>query len=424
MTNNKYIKIEQSTHLQGSVSLHGAKNATLTILASLILVEGVSRLHNVPHSDDVMYMIYLLQSLGAKATFIDEHTLEVDTSTITTYSIDPLIMKKMRASILVMGPLLARFGRANVALPGGCVIGTRPINYHLEAFAKMGVAIEFQGDFLYARTSQLKATTIIMDYPSVGATENVVMAAVLTPGITRIVNAALEPEVLDLIALLKKMGARISCYPTATIEVEGVRHLSPVEHRIMYDRLEAGSLILAAAITGGEIYLVDAPAYAMEILIMKLEQMGHSLTVGEQGVGLHIKATSTPQAVSFKTGPYPGFPTDLQAPMMAAQCLAQGISKIEETVFENRFLHIHELQKMGAKIKVENHHIIVEGVGELQGTQVEATDIRASCALVVAGLAAKGTTMMTGVHHWKRGYDKLDQSLRNLGARVEIVDPE
>lgn len=421
---NKYIKIEQSAHLQGSASLHGAKNATLTILASLILTEGISRLYNVPHSDDVIYMVYLLQSLGAKTTFTDEHTLEVDTSTITNYSIDPHIMKKMRASILVMGPLLARFGRANIALPGGCVIGTRPINYHLESFVKMGVAIEFQGDFLYATTSRLKATTIIMDYPSVGATENIMMAAVRTLGITRIVNAALEPEVLDLIAILKKMGARIIIYPAATIEIEGVSHVTPVEHHIMYDRLEAGSLIIAAAITGGEISLVDAPAYAMEMLIMKLEQMGHSLTVGENGVGLHIKATSTPRAVSFKTGPYPSFPTDLQAPMMAAQCLAQGISKIEETVFENRFSHIHELQKMGAIIKVENNHIIVQGVKELHGAQVVATDIRASCALVVAGLAAKGTTIVTGVHHWKRGYDKLDQALRHLGADVQLIDHE
>lgn len=421
---NKYIKIEQSAHLQGNASLHGAKNATLTILASLILTEGISRLYNVPHSDDVIYMVHLLQSLGAKTTFVDEHTLEVDTSTITNYSIDPLIMKKMRASILVMGPLLARFGRANIALPGGCVIGTRPINYHLESFVKMGVAIEFQGDFLYATTLRLKATTIIMDYPSVGATENIMMAAVLTIGITRIVNAALEPEVLDLVAILKKMGARIVIYPAATIEIEGVPHLNPVEHHIMYDRLEAGSLMIAAAITGGEIYLADAPAYAMEMLIMKLEQMGHSLTVGAHGVGVHIKATSTPNAVSFKTGPYPGFPTDLQAPMMAAQCLAQGVSKIEETVFENRFLHIHELQKMGAIIKVENNHIIVQGVKELYGAQVVATDIRASCALVVAGLAAKGTTIMTGVHHWKRGYDKLDQSLRHLGADVQLIDHE
>lgn len=419
-----YIKIEQSPRLQGSAPLHGAKNATLTILASLILTEGISILHNVPHSDDVVYMVYLLQSLGAKTTFVDEHTLQVDTTTLNAYSIDPLIMKKMRASILVMGPLLARFGRAHVALPGGCVIGSRPINYHLESFTKMGVDVEFQGDFLYASTSKLNATTIIMDYPSVGATENVMMAAVRTAGITRIVNAALEPEVLDLIAILKKMGAHIVIHPAATIEIEGVSHLQPIEHHIMYDRLEAGSLMIATAITGGQLYLPEAPAYAMEMLIMKLEQMGHTIVVGSQGVGIRMQATSTPVAVSFKTGPYPGFPTDLQAPMMAAQCVASGVSRIEETVFENRLLHIHELQKMGASIKVEGNHVIIQGVDSLQGTQVVATDIRASCALVVAGLAAQGTTTISGVHHWTRGFDKLDQSLQMLGGKIAIIEDE
>lgn len=419
---NKYIHIEQSLGLQGQVSLHGAKNATLPIIASLILTDGVSRLSNIPHSHDVICMVQLLRNLGASAVFIDEHTLEVDTSTLDTFCIEPAIMRKMRASILAMGPLLARFGRADIAMPGGCVIGARPINYHLESFAKMGTEISMHDDFLYARAASLKPSTIIMEYPSVGATENVMMAAVRTRGITRIVNAALEPEVLDLIAVLRKMGANIVIHPTATIEIEGVDQLRPIEHAVMYDRLEAGSLMIAAAITGGDIYLPQAPAYVMEIFMMKLEQMGHTIEIGAHGVGARIKATTSPQAVSFKTGQYPGFPTDLQAPMMAAQCLALGVSTIEETVFENRMLHIYELKKMGADITIENNRTVIKGVDQLRGTDVVATDIRASCALVLAGLAATGTTRMTGIHHWMRGYDKLEQSLALLGGHVRILD--
>lgn len=419
---NKYIHVEQSLNMHGQVSLHGAKNATLPIIASLILTDGVSRLSNVPQSHDVLCMVQLLQRLGARAHFIDEHTLEVDTSTLDTFCIEPAIMKTMRASILAMGPLLARFGKADVALPGGCTIGARPINYHLEAFAKMGAQITMHEDFLYARAEPLKSTTIIMEYPSVGATENVMMAAVKTAGRTRIVNAALEPEVLDLIAVVRKMGAHITILPAATIEIEGVAQLRPIEHAIIYDRLEAGALMIAAAITGGDIYLPQAPASSMEIFIMKLAQMGHTIDIGADGIGVRIKATDTPKAVSLKTGHYPGFPTDLQAPMMAAQCLASGVSVIEETVFENRLLHVHELQKMGANITIEHNRTIIQGVDQLRGGDVVATDIRASCALVVAGLAATGTTRMTGVHHWMRGYDKLEQSLELLGGRVRLLD--
>lgn len=419
---NKYIQVEQSLNLRGQASLNGAKNATLPIMASLILTDGVSRLSNVPRSHDVMCMMQLLHNLGARADFIDEHTLEVDTSTLDTFCIDPVIMKKMRASILAMGPLLARFGKADVALPGGCSIGARPINYHLEAFASMGTQITMQDDFLYARASSLKASTIIMDYPSVGTTENVMMAAARTRGITRIVNAALEPEVFDLIAVLRAMGANITIHPAATIEIEGVDELKPVEYAIMYDRLEAGALMLAAAITGGDIYLPQAPAHVMEIFILKLQQMGHTVEVGANGVGVRIKATTSPQAVSLKTGQYPGFPTDLQAPMMAAQCLAEGVSIIEETVFENRMLHVHELSKMGANITSEYNRTIIKGVDQLRGAAVMATDIRASCALVLAGFAAQGTTRMTGLHHWMRGYDSLELTLQSLGGRISIVD--
>lgn len=420
-----YIAIEQSPQLQGTLELVGAKNAVLVIIASLILTKGKSRLTNVPASDDVLQMIKLMQALGAEVFFYpQEHLLEVDTSPITKFQVSAEIMKKMRASILVMGPLLARFGKADIALPGGCVIGTRPIDYHLKNFKKMGATFEECGDFLTARADLLHAQRIVLEYPSVGATENIMMAATLTPGTTAIINAALEPEVFDLIAILKKMGAKISVEAPATIYIEGVSSLSSVEHAIIPDRLEAGALLLAAAITGGSLYLPQAQAYSMDVFLMKLEEMGHELIIGAQGIGITLKATKEPRATSFKTAPYPGFPTDLQAPFMAALCLAQGTSIVEETVFENRLLHVRELQKMGAQIKVEHNKAVVTGVDKLYGASVIATDIRASCSLVLAGLVANGSTIMTGIHHWTRGYEGLEHKLTKMGAKVTLYNEE
>lgn len=417
----EYVLIEQSPPLQGSVSLVGAKNAVLVIMASLILAPGRSKLTNVPFSDDITQMIKLLHELGASVhTDAGTNTLEIDTSYIDKHKVSAEIMKKMRASILVMGPLLARFGKADIAQPGGCVIGTRPIDYHLKAFAKMGVSIDVQGDFLNVHTQGLLPARVVLEYPSVGATENIMMASALASGKTHIINAALEPEVLDLIAVLRKMGASITILPPATIEIEGVRELKPVEHAIMYDRLEAGALILAAAITGGGIALPHAPAESMDVFLEKLQEMGHEVTRGVDGTGIWFKATSTPHAVSLKTMPYPGFPTDLQAPMMAVLCLASGTSIIHETVFENRLLHVRELQKMGAQITVDGHTATICGVDELYGAQVIATDIRASCALVLAGLAAQGHTSMTGVQHLRRGYQGLIEKLSILGAKIAL----
>lgn len=414
-----FIIIEHSPRLQGTVELVGAKNAVLVIIASLLLTDGKSFLSNVPISDDVWQMIALLRDLGAEATFdIERHTLEVDTRFVAKYSVRAEIMKKMRASVLVMGPLLARFGRADIAMPGGCVIGARPIDYHLAGFQKMGAEIATGGEYLSAHANALHATKIIFEYPSVGATENLLMAATLTAGTTRIVNAALEPEVLDLIAVLKKMGAHIVIEPPATILVEGVTQLYPIDHAVMYDRLEAGSLLLAAASTGGEINLPQAPAYAMEMFLIKLAEMGHKVNIGTNDVGVSLRATQSPRAVSFKTAPYPGFPTDLQAPMLAAQCTAEGTSVIHETVYENRLVHISELQRMGAQIKVKYNKATVMGVENLYGSSVIASDIRASCALVLAGLSAKGMTRMSGVHHLARGYEQLPQKLQQLGANI------
>lgn len=420
-TEDTVLTVNQSQELTGEITLSGAKNAVLVIIASLILTEGKSTLTNVPSNDDVLQMIALMRELGAHVTFNTVHnTLEVDTTFISRYKVSSSVMKKMRASVLAMGPLLARFSRAEIALPGGCSIGTRPIDYHIKNFEKMNVVYALDGEILTGATQKLKAAQLVLDYPSVGATENIIMAATLTPGTTRIINAALEPEVLDLIAILKKMGSLIEIHPPATICITGVERLKPVEHTIMYDRLEAGSLLLATAITGGKISLPHASAHLLDVFLLKLREMGHIIHVGQDGQGITLIATKNPRAVSFTTSPYPGFPTDLQAPMMAAQCLAEGKSEIHETVYENRFLHVRELQKMGAQISVKGDRAYVTGVDALYGTQVIATDIRASCALVLAGLAAHGTTVMTGIHHWKRGYDNLEKKLASLGAAIQI----
>ncbi len=421
---NQSLLIAQSPPLEGTAELTGAKNAVLVIMASLILTKGKSILSNVPFSSDVRNVMTLLQNLGAEVKYApDLQTLCVDTSPINDWRVNHEMMKRMRASILVMGPLLARFGQAEIALPGGCVIGSRPIDLHLRNFVKMGVRIIESGDTLSASVTRFNAKKIILDYPSVGATENIMMLATCAPGTTKIINAALEPEVLDLIKVLKKMGAHIQVVAPATIEIEGVKELKPIEHAIINDRLEAGALLLATAITGGNIVLPQAPAFAMDVFLQKLQQMGHKVEVGDNDVGVTLRATKDPKAVSFKTGPHPQFPTDLQAPMMAAQCVADGTSVIEETVFENRLMHVRELQKMGAEVKViHDQKVVVTGVEQLYGTSVIASDIRASCALMLAGLVAQGTTIMTGVHHWQRGYDALEKKLKILGAQVKMVD--
>lgn len=347
-TYREALAIEQSKQLQGEVSVLGAKNAVLVTIASLILTEGKSVLTNVPASADVLQMITLMEELGAEVSFDQaSHRLEVDTTFVRDARVRPEIMKKMRASVLVMGPLLARFGKAEIALPGGCLIGERPIDFHMKNFMKMGVSVNVESDFLCAHVKKLQSARIVLEYPSVGATENILMAAVLTENITTIVNAALEPEVIELIEVLKKMGADITILPPATIEIKGVARLQPVEYEIMPDRLEAGGLLLAAAITGGNVSVNNARFDHLDVFLAKLAEMGHTITIGENNKGISLVGTSQPQAVSFRTAPYPGFPTDLQAPMMAALCLAEGKSLIHETVFENRFLHIRELQKNG-----------------------------------------------------------------------------
>lgn len=418
---SEFLVLEKSPALQGISELHGAKNAVLVIMASLILTSGKNVLHNVPLSHDVFQMIALLESLGAVVSIDpDGHTLVIDTATISNYAVSVDIMKKMRASILVMGPLLARFGKAAIALPGGCLLGERPIDMHLNAFVRMGTQITLDGSYLYAQAQSLRSQKFILAYPSVGATENIMMAAAITPGKTTIINAALEPEVFDLVTILRKMGAEIQLLPAGVIEIIGVQELKPVAHTIIMDRLEAGTLLLAAAVTGGEISLPQGPGHSLEVFLEKLCEMGHSIEIGIDGVGIHLKATQAPRAVSFKTMPYPGFPTDLQAPMMVAQCLADGTSTITETVYENRMLHVRELQKMGAHIELEGMVAKVKGVDSLYGASLIAPDIRASAALVIAGIAAQGASTMSGIQHVLRGYQDLCGTLQKLGARITV----
>lgn len=430
---NGYIEIRKSPPLSGTVDVNGAKNAVLVIMTSLILTNGTSVLENVPNIADVRLMITLLQDLGARVTYnAAAKTLTVDTTSICRYEIKPEIMNKIRASILVMGPLLARFGKTKVALPGGDLIGARPINYHLEGFKKLGAITEQQDTAIVATlkpTNELPTyTRIMLEYPSVGATENLLMFACLAKGETFIINAALEPEVLDLIDILKQMGANIEILPASIIRIKGVNTLHPVTHAIIPDRLEVGALVLAAAITGGNITIPNARPDHLDMFIEKLREMGHDVITSidpKHNVikpGITFKACKHPQAVNIKTGPYPAFPTDLQPSMMAILCTAQGTSIIEETVYENRMLHAKELGKLGAQITVEGSKATIRGVDALYGSEVIASDIRASCALMLLGLVAFEQTKMTGLHHWKRGYDNLEEKIRSLGGLIEVIE--
>lgn len=418
------IMVEQSLGLDGEVMLNGAKNSAMVNLLSLILTKGKSVLHNVPASEDVRNIMELLKELGATIAFDqDTHVVEVDTTHLEGTYVSAEIMKKTRASILAMGPLLARFGKAHLAFPGGDVIGARPLDYHIKNFEKMGVSFSENNQEIIATTDILKNRNLLLEYPSVGATENLVMAATLTQGVTRIINAALEPEVFDFLDQLKKMGAQIEIEVPMTIKITGIEILQPVVYSLMYDRLEAGSLLLAGAITGGYVSVPQAPAHSMGLFLMKLQEVGHTVLIGKDGIGVKIKATKNPQAVDIKTAPYPGFPTDLQAPFMAMLACARGKSMVREAVFEHRLMHARELVKMGAQIETAQYDLaVIYGVTELYGASVIASDIRASCALVLAGLTAHGVTTITGINHWKRGYDSLEKKLRHLGATIELYE--
>lgn len=419
-----YIKIEKSLPLEGTIHLSGAKNSCLVIIASLLLTKGISVLKNVPASLDVFQMIRLLEHVGASIIFDTEtNVLTVDTTHADGHYVPADIMATFRASVLILGPLLARHKKASFGLPGGDSLGARPIDYHLKNLQKMGVTFIHHDNYIEAHAEKLHPQKLLLEYQSMGATKNLIMVAAITPGTTKIYNAAFEPEVFDFLDVLKKMGAQITFEAPSTIIVHGVEKLIPVEHAIMFDRLEAGSLLLAGAITGGHVNIPEAPAHAMELFLVKLQEMGHHITIGAHEQGVTIKGSLHTKGVAIKAAPHPCFPTDLQAPITSALLLSQGISKIHETVYENRFAHIHELKKMGADITLNHSVATIRGVQELHGTIVEAHDIRASCALVLAGLAAHGTTIVKNIHHWKRGYESLELKLQLLGASINLIDP-
>lgn len=418
-----FISVQKCDPLQGSVIISGSKNASMVILLSSLLTKGISRFYNIPAIADVFQIGNLLQYLGADFTFdISNNYVEIDTHRVENRQIPDEIMKTTRASILVLGPLLARFGKAFLGLPGGDAIGARPIDLHLNSIAKMGATIAYAHNMVETSVKKITGAYIVLAYPSVGATENILMLATVAQGRTTIVNAAIEPEVLDLIAVLKKMGAQITVKHPATIVIDGVKQLASIDsYTIIPDRLEAGALLIAAAMTGGDIYVPNIHHTLLDVPLLKLAEMGHVITYDEHTSGIRIQATKKPLATSFKTGPYPNFPTDLQAPMMAALVCASGTSIIEETVFENRLQHAHPLALLGANIEiVHTNKAKIIGVPYLQGAEIEGYDIRAVCSLVLAGLIAQGTTKVYGVSHWLRGFEGLDKKLQALGAKLSI----
>ena len=410
------LEIDGGVPLRGSVAVSGAKNAALPALAASILTEEPVRLTNVPSLVDVRTMGRLLETLGATVRREGgELTARVARITSDVASYD--LVSTMRASVLVLGPLVARHGTARVALPGGCAIGVRPIDQHLKGLARLGAEIAIENGYVVARASRLKGARIATDLVTVTGTENLMMAAALAEGTTVIENAAREPEIVDLAALLTSMGARIRGAGTGRVEIEGVPDLGGATHRIIPDRIEAGTLIVAGAITGGDVTVADLVPDHLSALIAKLEECGVPLEVGATSV--RVRGPERPLAADVTTSPFPGFPTDMQAQLMTLLGLADGQSRVTETIFENRFMHVAELARMGARIETDGAIAVIRGVARYQGAPVMASDLRASAALVLAGLAAQGRTTVSRVYHLDRGYERLEVKLAALGARIE-----
>jgi UDP-N-acetylglucosamine 1-carboxyvinyltransferase len=401
--------------LEGAVPIGGAKNSALKLMAAALLAEGRSTLRNVPDIIDVATMADVLQRLGARVERKD-HAILIDASGRLGHETSYELVRRMRASILVLGPLLAREGRARVAMPGGCNIGSRKIDLHIRGLARMGATFGFEHGYLEASATQLRGTVISLDFPSVGATENVLMAAVAARGTTVIENAAREPEIQDLAAFLEEMGARVTGVGTPTIEVEGVDSFRPVEHAVVPDRIEAGTFAIAACVTGGDVLLKAARGDHMDLVLAKLEDAGAAISVQQEGIWVRMEGRARP--VDLVTLPYPGFPTDLQPLLMALMAAADGTSILTENVFESRFMFVDELVRMGADIRTEGHHAVIRGVERLSAAPVRALDLRAGAALIVAALAAEGTTEIWDMHHVDRGYESIDSKLAALGAAV------
>lgn len=417
------IIIQGGRNLAGEVTVSGAKNAALPILVSTLLTSQACTYEGVPHLADIRTTLNLLSGLGVK---VEQQLWREggDTVTLQADGIDKLeapydLVKTMRASFLVLGPLLARFGQARVSTPGGCAIGARPINLHLKGLEAMGAVIAQSHGYVEAKASRLRGAKIYLDLPSVGATENLMMAATLADGTTLIENAAKEPEINDLADALNQMGARVKGVGTDIIRIDGVDALHGASHRIIPDRIEAGSFVIAAALTGGDVLVRGACAEHLEAFLIKLKEAGVAVSADKNGI--RVQRNGKVNSVNLTTLPYPGFPTDLQAQMMVLMAVADGVSVITETIFENRFMHAQELDRMGAQIQLEGNRAVVRGVGELSGAPVMASDLRASVALVLAGLVAKGTTEVSRVYHLDRGYEEIEKKLSLLGGQIMRV---
>jgi len=409
--------IEGGTRLSGSVAISGAKNAALPILAGTLLATDPVTVRNVPHLKDVTTTILLLQTMGAQVTVDDHLNVEVDASNVSHRQAPYELVKTMRASILVLGPLVARFGEAEVSLPGGCAIGARPVNLHVSGLQAMGADVVVENGFIKARAQRLKGAHIVFDTVTVTGTENLLMAAVLADGETVIENAAREPEVTDLARFLAGMGAQIDGAGTGTITVQGVDELGGTEHTVVPDRIETGTYLVAAAMTGGHIRVLNTAPHTLEAVLIKLAEAGADITTGEDWIELNMQLRR-PRAVDVRTAPYPAFPTDMQAQFCAMNAIAEGVGTITETIFENRFQHVLELQRMGAEIQLEGNTAICTGIEQLTAAPVMATDLRASAGLVLAGLTAKGETLVDRIYHVDRGYERIEEKLSQLGATI------
>jgi UDP-N-acetylglucosamine 1-carboxyvinyltransferase len=413
------LAIEGGRRLTGTVRVHGAKNAALPILAASVLAHGESVIEDVPDLQDIRVMLTILRQLGVHAT-VEGSTIRVDASQLQSTEVPDHLMRQMRSSIFLMGPILARYGRVRVSTPGGCTIGSRPIDLHLKGLQALGAHIEEKHGYIDCTAKRLQGANIYLDLPSVGATENLIMAAVLAEGVTLISNAAREPEIVDLADYLNSMGAKVRGAGEATVVIEGVEQLHAASYKVIPDRIVTGTLMLAAAITQGDITLTNTNADHLGVVINKLREAGVEIDVNQDV--MHVRAPQKPKRIDrIQTAYYPGFPTDLQSPFMSLLTVATGTSVITESVFEGRFKHVSELRRMGAKIKVDLRTAFIEGVSELTGAVVEATDLRAGAALILAGLAANGTTHVENLHHIDRGYERVEELFTQLGADIQRV---
>ena len=415
------LLIKGGSPLNGTIYASGAKNSALPILAASLLADSPLRVGNLPHLNDVTTMLELLGSMGVEVMLSDEMEVQVDTSNIKNLNARYELVKTMRASILVLGPLLAKFQRATVALPGGCAIGSRPVNLHIEAMRAMGAEINIEdGNIKASVNGRLQGAKILFEPVSVTATENVIMAASLAEGTTIIENAAREPEVIDLANCLIEMGANIKGAGSDQIIIEGVEQLNGASFSVMPDRVEVGTYLTAVAMTGGRVKIKSAKPEYLSSVISKLELTGAEITLGDDWVEIYMDK-SKPKAVSLTTGPYPSFPTDMQAQFVSLNSIAQGNSTVTETVFENRFMHVQEIARMGGNITLKGNTAVIEGIDRLQGAPVMATDLRASASLVLAGLVAEGATVIDRIYHIDRGYERIEEKLKMLGADIERI---